>query len=333
MWTYTIKRLLLAIPTLFGITIVTFLIIHLAPGDPAQMRIGMGGNLSQANAKQIIEKTRERFGLDSPLHVQYARWIYNVCRLDFGRSFDDDRPVTEKILERLPISLQLSLGSLILSYLIAIPIGVFYSARQGTLGDQLTTIGMFILYSLPNFWLATMALVFLCGGDFWRIFPVTGLESEHFGDRDLWTTLLDRIWHLILPMGCMTYASLAYLSRYARAGMLEVIRQDYILTARAKGVQEKIVIFKHAFRNALIPLLTLMAQLLPALLGGSVIIETIFAIPGMGLLTFEAVLQRDYPTIMGVFTFSAILTLIGFILTDLLYAWADPRITFEGSQS
>lgn len=333
MWSYTVKRLLLAVPTLFGITIVTFLLLHLAPGDPAQMLVGVGGTMNQANAQEIIERTRERFGLDKPLPVQYWRWLKNVVVLDFGQSFDDYQPVTQKIVERLPVSLQLSLGSLILSYLIAVPIGVYFATKQGSLGDQVTTVSMFMLYSVPNFWLATMALVFLCGGDFLRIFPTIGLQSVHYDHLTLGQKLFDRIHHLFLPMCCMTYASLAYLSRYARAGMLEVIRQDYIQTARAKGLQERIVIFKHAFRNSLIPLLTLLASLLPATIGGSVIVETIFEIPGMGRLAFEAVLQRDYPTIMGIFTISSVLTLLGFLFSDLLYAWADPRISFEGVQS
>lgn len=333
MWTYALKRLLLTIPTLFGITLVTFLVLHLTPGDPAQMRAGIGGNLSQANLQQIIEKTRERYGLDQPFHIQYLRWVSRLVRMDFGTSFDDERPVRDKLLERLPVSLQLSFGSLILSYLIAVPIGVYFSARQGGWADHVTTIGMFALYSIPNFWLATMFIVFLCGGDFLRLFPPTGLESLHYGDRTLWATFTDRVWHLVLPMICMTYASLAYLSRYARAGMLEVIRQDYILTARAKGVRERVVIFQHAFRNALIPLLTLLGFLLPALLGGSVIIETIFAIPGMGQLAFEAILQRDYPTVMGFLTLSSMLTLFGFLVSDVLIAWADPRISFEGGDS
>ena len=333
MWSYALRRILLAVPTLLGITIVTFLVIHLAPGDPAHMRVGMGEAMSEANALELIERTRERYGLDKPLHVQYLDWLFDVIRLDFGTSFDDNRPVMEKIIERIPVSLQLSFGSLLLSYLIAVPIGVFFSVRQGSWSDQVTTVILFMMYSVPNFWLATMAIVFLCGGDFFHIFPVTGLETQHYEAWTFWRVVRDRLWHLVLPIVCMTYAHLAYLSRFARAGMLEVIRQDYVLTARAKGLRERVVIFKHAFRNALIPLLTLLSFLLPAMLGGSVIIETIFSIPGMGLLTFEAILQRDYPTIIGITTVSAFLTLIGFIVTDILYAWADPRISFEAGES
>jgi peptide/nickel transport system permease protein len=187
---------------------------------------------------------------------------------------------------------------------------------------------LFTLYSLPNFWVATMAIVYLGGGDFWDVFPVFGLQSVGAENWPFWTRMQDRLWHLILPITCMTYYTLAALSRYMRSSMLEVIRQDFIRTARAKGLSERLVVYRHALRNSLIPIVTLMADLLPAMIGGSIVIETIFSIPGMGQLSFEAVLNRDYPLIMSIFTLSALLTLLGILLADFLYTVVDPRITY-----
>jgi peptide/nickel transport system permease protein len=191
------------------------------------------------------------------------------------------------------------------------------------------TVVLFALYSLPNFWIATLAIVYLGGGDFWDVFPVYGLQSIGADGWPWWQRVQDQIWHLILPITCMTYYTFAVLSRYMRAGMLEVIRQDFIRTARAKGLSERVVIYRHALRNSLIPIVTLMADLLPALIGGSIVIETIFTIPGMGQLSFESVLNRDYPLIMAVFTLSALLTLVGILLADFLYTLVDPRIAYE----
>ena len=217
----------------------------------------------------------------------------------------------------------------LLAYLISIPLGIYSATHQNSAGDKISTVALFTLYSLPNFWIATMAIVYFGGGDFWDVFPVFGLESIGTENWPLWDRIQDQVWHLILPITCMTYYTFAALSRYMRASMLEVIRQDFIRTARAKGLSERLVVYRHALRNSLIPIITLMADLLPALIGGSIVVETIFSIPGMGQLSFEAVLNRDYPLIMAVFTFSAFLTLIGILLADFLYTVVDPRIAYE----
>ena len=187
---------------------------------------------------------------------------------------------------------------------------------------------LFTLYSLPNFWVATLAIVYLGGGDFWDVFPVFGLQTIRSENWPLWDQIKDRAWHLTLPVICMTYYTFAALSRYMRASMLEVVRQDFIRTARSKGLSERLVIYRHALRNSLIPIVTLMADLLPALIGGSIVIEYIFSVPGMGQLTFDAVLSRDYPVVMAVFTISALLTLLGILIADVLYTVVDPRITY-----
>src|SRR5438876_4484507 len=331
MRSYFVKRLLLMIPALLGISLVSFLIIHLTPGDPALVKLGdteqRSGN--QLLAAQIIDETRALYGLDQPLHVQYLRWLRQLVMFDFGESLRDHRPIIDKLRERIPVSVKLSGISLLFAYLISIPVGIRSATHFHSLSDRLTTILLFGLYSLPNFWVATMAIVYLGGGDFWNLFPVYGLASPNAAAWPWWQRLEDQLWHLVLPISCLTYYTLAVLSRYIRVGMLEIIRQDFIRTARAKGLSERLVVYRHALRNSLIPIITLMADLLPALIGGSIVVETIFSIPGMGQLSFEAVLNRDYPLIMAVFTFSAFLTLIGILLADFLYTVVDPRIAYE----
>ena len=332
MRSYLLKRILLMIPTLLGISMVSFLIIQLAPGDPATMRLGNAqGGRDQAMAEQIIAETRALYGLDRPLHVQYLSWLKRIVTLDFGVSLKDHRPVWDKLKERVPVSLQLSGISLLLAYLISIPIGIYSATHQYSRADQAATVSLFTLYSLPNFWVATMGIVYLGGGDFWDVFPVFGLQKIVSDTWPLWNQLKDRAWRLALPVICMTYYTLAALSRYMRSSMLEVVRQDYIRTARAKGLSERLVVYRHSLRNSLIliPIVTLMADLLPALIGGSIVIEQIFSIPGMGQLTFEAVLSRNYPVIRASFTISALLTLFGILIADLLYTLVDPRIFCE----
>jgi peptide/nickel transport system permease protein len=340
MRTYLLKRLLLMIPTMFGITVMTFAIIRLAPGDPAAMRIGSGatgmiGNQQLAN--EIIEKTRQQFGLDRPIHEQYWLWLTKIATLDFGRSYRDNRPVMERIWDptvriterRLAVTLQLNILSMLLVYLIAIPLGIYSSTHQYSLADKVSTTFLFVLYSMPSFWVATILILFLGGGDYWHLFPITGISSLDAEQLPFFDWLLDRIWHLALPVFCLTYGGLAYVSRQMRAGMLETIRQDYIRTARAKGLSEHAVVFKHALRNSLIPIVTLLGFLLPAMLGGSVIIESIFTIPGMGQLGFDAILSRDYPVVMAIEVIAAFLTLVGLLLSDICYAMVNPTISLE----
>jgi len=330
---YLLKRLLQIIPTLLGITFITFVIIQLAPGNPAMLKLQMGKGQAElgnkAFSEQIIKQTKELYGLDKPLPVQYILWVKRIFTLDFGFSYKDHRNVWDKISERLPITIQLNIISIFLVYLIAIPCGIYSSTHEGSFADKILTLGFFFLYSLPSFWVAMLLIMLLGGGDFWDIFPVYGISSIGSETMSLLPWLLDRMWHLVLPIACLTYGGLAYLSRLTRASMLEVIREDYVRTARAKGLSERVVIFKHAFRNALLPLITLLAFLLPSMFGGSVIIESIFSVPGMGQLGFEAVLSRDYPVIMAITAISALLTLIGLLISDILYAALDPRIKLE----
>ncbi len=325
---YIIRRLLLIVPTFIGISVLTFALIQLAPGSPIAFKLrGMDGAMkADAATQEIIEQTKALYGLDKPIPVQYALWLGRLFRLDFGNSMKDQRPVMDKIGEALPVTLMFNLLSLFFVYLISIPLGVYSATHPGTVRDSAVTLFLFILYSMPAFWVAMLLILFLGGGEYLDWFPIHGLQS---GDAALlpWhLRLLDRLWHIALPLFCLTYGGLAMLSRYMRTGMLDVLRQDYIRTARAYGFAERTVVWKYAMRNSLITIVTLLGGLLPALIGGSIIIETIFSIPGMGRLAFEAVLSRDYPLIMGEVTIAALLTLAGLLLSDLLYVVVDPRI-------
>lgn len=335
---YIIKRLFLLMPTFIGVTLIGFLVMRLAPGDPAELRAAGGlrgageATLSQNKRSAVDEalsQWRAQYGLDRPLHVQYAIWLENLFTLNFGESFKDNQPVWNKIIERVPVTVKLNVLSLLLVYVVAIPLGIYSATHANSLGDKATTLVVFILFAVPLIWAATMAIVFICGGDFLYLFPPAGLESlDYSPDWPLWLKIKDQAWHLFLPVVLMSYDGFAGLSRYMRSSMLDVLGQDYVQVARAKGLAEKVVILKHVLRNSLIPQVTILASLLPGLLGGSIIIETIFSIPGLGQLGYESVLARDYPTVMALFSVSAILTLIGILISDLLLAAVDPRIVF-----
>jgi peptide/nickel transport system permease protein len=328
MWRYTARRLLLMIPTFFGITLVTFAVMQLAPGDP--LALGADALEAGAGGKEAREAQRAARGLDRPLVVQYARWVGKVATLDFGRSFQDGRPVLEKLREALPRTLLLATVSLLLAYLVSIPVGAWAAANHGSRLERAVTLLLFVLYSLPGFWVAIMLLLYLAGSRGVDLFPMQGLTSPGFEALGPVQKVLDVAWHLVLPVTVLTYAAFAVLSRYMKAGMMEVVRQDYVRTARAKGLPERTVVFRHALRNSLLPVITLLGLMLPHLVGGSVIVERIFGIHGMGLLAFEAILHRDYPMVMGVTTLVALLTMGSMLLSDLLYAAADPRVDLEG---
>jgi peptide/nickel transport system permease protein len=330
---YIFKRLLLLIPTLFGITLVTFFIIQLAPGNPVERKLQLDqGIQAEAITQQIVEETRKLYGLDKPIYVRYWIWVKQIATLDFGRSYKDHRPVIDKIAERIPITLTLNIISIILIYLIAIPIGVYSAVAHGRFSERVSTFFLFMLYSIPSFWMAMILIFFLGGGDYWDIFPVYGILSPDAENYPFFKKALNFLWHIVLPVFCLTYGGLAYLSRFQKGSLLEVLREDFVRTATAKGLPRHIVIFKHALRNALIPIITILAGLLPAMIGGSVIIESIFSIPGIGQLGFESVLSRDYPVIMAIATISAVLTLIGILIADLIYVLVDPRISFEAKK-
>jgi peptide/nickel transport system permease protein len=318
--------LLLAIPLLIGITFISFLVIHLAPGDPVE---GMAGELNPDRSVQAMEQLRKLYGLDQPLHVQYWRWLSRIARLDFGRSFlPDGKPVLEKIGERLPVTLAINIVQMLVIVGLSIPIGVLSATRQHSALDKSTTIFVFVGFATPDFWLALL-LIILFGVQLGWL-PISGLRSANAEYLSAWRQYWDLLSHLILPIFVASFGGLAGLSRYMRQSMLEVIRQDYVQTARAKGLSEQVVIGKHALRNALLPVVTILGLLLPGLIGGSVIIETVFAIPGMGQLMVQSVFARDYPVVMGNLVIVAALTLMANLVSDVTYALVDPRIRMGG---
>lgn len=322
---------MLLIPTMLGITIITFFIIQLAPGNPVERKLQLDeGIKSEAITQQIVEETKKLYGLDKPIYERYWIWLKQIATLDFGRSYKDHRPVIDKIAERLPITITLNILSIFIIYLIAIPLGVYSAVKTGSFVERSTTFFLFILYSIPSFWMAMILIFFLGGGEYWNIFPVYGILSPGADTYPFYKKALDFLWHIVLPVFCLTYGSFAYLSRFQKGSLLEVLREDFVRTATAKGLPPSRVILRHALRNALIPIITILAGLLPAMIGGSVIIETIFSIPGIGQLGFESVLARDYPMIMAIATISAFLTLLGILISDIVYVLVDPRISFGG---
>ncbi|MEW6053813.1 MAG: ABC transporter permease [Nitrospirota bacterium] len=320
MFSYLAKRILLMIPLIFGITLVTFTVIHLAPGNPVEVQTEMSLKVT-AQAKENLKKL---YGLDKPLHMQYIDWLKRFLHLDFGKSFVDGRKVADKIIERIPITLTINILSLILIFFVAVPIGVLSATKQYSLFDKLSTIFVFIGFSTPTFWLALLLMILF--GVNMGVLPISGIQSIDVSEMGPFARLIDWIKHLILPVGISAFGGIAGLSRYSRSSMLEVIRQDYIRTARAKGLAETQVVIKHAFRNALMPIVTILGLSVPGLIGGGVIFETIFAIPGMGQLFYSSTMARDYPTIMGILVIGAILTLFGNLIADISYAMVDPRV-------
>jgi len=320
---YIFKRIMALAALLLGITVITFAVIHLAPGKPTDLE-------AQFNPKVSME-ARERiahlYGLDKPLHVQYIEWLKRFARLDFGISFMDSRPVMQKILERIPITLTIELFSVILILLIGIPIGISSAVKEGSFYDKGMTVFVFTGFAVPTFWLSLILMDFL--GARWGILPISGIKSLEFDKFSFLEKFIDMAKHLALPVFVSAFGGLAGISRYMRSSMLNVLKQDYIRTARAKGLPEKEVLYKHALKNALLPIVTILGLSVPGLIGGSVIFESIFSIPGMGRLFYESVMARDYPVIMGVLVIGAVLTLLGNLLADISYAAVDPRIKLE----
>ncbi len=329
MLTYLLKRLFEMIPTLIGITLLSFFIIHLAPGKPTDV-------LTELNPKmtpEAREKLEKYYGLDKPIIVQYGLWLKRIAKLDFGESFSTDRrPVMDKIWDskqplpdrRLFVTFLINILSMFLIFIIAIPIGISSATHQYSVFDKITTVLVFTGFAVPAFWLALLLMILFGVTLDWL--PISGLKSMDYDALSLSGKIWDRTEHLILPVFVSSVGGLAGISRYMRSNMLEVIRQDYITTARAKGLTETKVIYKHALKNALLPIITLLGLSVPGLIGGSVIFENIFGIPGMGQLFFMSVMTRDYPLIMCILTIGALLTLAGNLMADIGYMIADPRI-------
>jgi peptide/nickel transport system permease protein len=323
MLNYIVRRLLGIIPLLFGITLISFFIIHLAPGKPTTVEQSLNPKVSQ----EVRLRLEKLYGLDKPLHVQYFEWIKKLARFDFGTSFVDERPVTEKIIERIPLTFTVNAASLLLVFLIAVPLGVRSALKQGTWSDHVTTITVFLFFAAPTFWLALLLMQLFSIQLSW--FPISGVKSLDYDYLSRGGKILDVAWHLFMPVLVSTLGGFAGLVRYMRSTMIEALHQPYVYTARAKGLPERQVVYKHALRNALLPIVTIIGLSIPGLLGGSVIFESIFALPGIGRLFYEAVMTRDYPLIMAEVVLGGVLTMLGNLIADISYALVDPRIRYK----
>ncbi len=314
---YIIRRILQAIPLLIIISIITYTIINLAPGDPIYMFV----NPDTADVMDI-EALRHDLGLDKPLPVRYLIWLGNILKGDLGTSFQQSRPVADLIKELLPNTIILAVCSTLLSFLIAIPAGIISAVKRNTVVDYFFSTLSFIGVSLPSFWFGLMLLLLFSLKLGWL--PSGGMRAnfDYF-------ELGDRIRHLILPMVVLGFGAMASKMRYMRGSMLEVIRQDYIRTARSKGLSERIVIFKHALRNSLLPIITMLGLIIPGLVSGAAIIESVFSWPGIGRMSIMATFSRDYPVMMGGIMMGSVLTVAGSLIADILYALADPRIKYN----
>ncbi|MCY4321615.1 MAG: ABC transporter permease subunit [Bdellovibrionaceae bacterium] len=338
MFKYTLKRLLLIIPTLIGITLACFVITITAPGGPIEQKLAelrfAGAEGSQSSSsndygvpQEIIDNLKKQYGFDKPIPIQYLIWLKNAVTFNFGDSFIYEEPVSSLILERIPISLQFGLISFILTYLVCITLGVAMAVKKDSLFDISSSIVLIVLYSIPPLMLGILLKVFVAGR--WDLFPIGDLYSDMYFEKEFWGRVLDRIHHFILPMLCYMIGSFTILTQFMKNNLLEEINKDYVKTARAKGLSKKTVYYKHALRNALVPIATSFGSIFSFFLAGSLIIEKIFNIPGIGLLAFDSTVARDYNVIMALIFIQSLLFIAGRIFSDLIYVVIDPRIDFS----
>lgn len=345
MFNYILRRILVMIPTLLGITVIVFVIINLAPGSPVeqklqQIRFGGGGGMATNSgsassggqsvvSQEVLDALNEQYGFDKPLHMRYFIWLKNLTTLDFGESFTYEEPAWDVIVSKFPVSLQFGVASLLLSYIICIPLGMMKAVRHGTAFDLISSFVLFAMYSIPGFMLAILLIVYFAGGSFFTWFPIGELHSYEYYSMGFWEKAVDRLHHFVLPLICYMISSFTVLTMLMKNSLLEEIKKDYIRTARAKGVSEKFIYLKHALRNALIPIVTGLGSFLAIFFAGSLLLETIFNLDGIGLLSYRSILERDYNVIMGLVFFQSFLMLIGNLISDIAYVIVDPRIDFS----
>jgi peptide/nickel transport system permease protein len=326
---FVARRLLQAVPLLFGIVSATFIAAHAAPGDPMDMYLDPTRR-RQADP-ELIEAIRRKHGLDQPIHVQYVRWVANVARGDLGESFRYHRPVADLLLERIPYTLQVTFLALLFGTLLGVALGIFSAVKQYTALDEAITLGSLAIYAMPLFWLALMLVLVFSVNLGW--FPTSQTRSLHYDSLSAAGRVLDRLWHLALPVFVLGVGMAAGKARYMRGKLLEVLSEEYVLAARARGLPERRVILRHALRNALIPVITMLGMSLPFLVGGSLFVESVFGWPGIGTLAVEATSSRDYPLLLATTLLTAVMVVLGNLLADVLYAVVDPRVAYERRQA
>jgi microcin C transport system permease protein len=340
MLAYILKRLLLMVPTLIGVLTVTFVVVQFVPGGPieqlmAEARMGPGGGEGSAykagrdsDAKQIAE-LKKLYGFDKPPLVRYVEMLSNFARFDLGRSFLHNKDVWELIKEKLPVSISLGLWAFLLTYLISIPLGIAKAVREGSRFDTATTLVVLIGFAIPGFVLGVFLIVLFAGGSFWEIFPLRGLTSDNWEQLSWPARIADYFWHLTLPMICYVIGGFATVTLLTKNTFIEELRKQYVLVARAKGLSQDRVLWKHVFRNALIPLITgFPAAFVFAFFGGSLLIETLFSLDGLGLLSYESIVRRDYPVVLGSLFLFTLIGLVVKLVSDLLYVVVDRRVQF-----
>lgn len=359
MFTYLIRRILLLVPTLLGITILVFGVMAAAPGGIGGPLLNeRGGQVSGANQQRIREYYEKRYGLNKPYAVQYLRWLNNLSPVgfrvnddgstgslavkwpDLGESLTQRRPVSDLLKEALPVTVLLNLVSIPVVYAIGIITGVIAARRKGGAADVTIGTTQLALWSVPTIWAGVLMIGFLANKEYVNYFPTGGLNNVESLDASFlpgraadgaWQAgfLLDRAWHLILPVACLSYGGFAFLSKLTRGSILDNLGADYVRTARAKGLNERVILFRHVFRNSLLSLITVAAAILPSLLGGSVVVETIFGLPGMGKLSVDSVSLRDRELVLGLTFVGGLIGLASMVIRDVLYALADPRVTYD----
>jgi microcin C transport system permease protein len=333
---YIGQRLLLMLPTFFGVTLLSFVIINLAPGSPIdqkiqQIRMATGGSMTgdAGVSAEMIEALKAQYGFDKPLLVRYGIWLKNILTLNFGESFVFYEPAMNVIVSKFPVSIQFGLVSLFLTYLICIPLGVFKAVKDGSRFDSVSSVVLFVLYSVPSVMLGVLLIVFFSGGSFFDWFPIGGLYSDNYESLSFLARIWDRAVHAVLPLTCYVFGNFTVLTLLMKNSLIDEIKSDYVRTARAKGLSENAAVYKHALRNALIPLMTGIGSFLGFFLSGSVIIETVFNLDGIGLLMFQSMLSRDYNVIMALLFLSTLVAMLGRLVSDILYVVVDPRIDFS----
>ena len=346
MLSYILRRILLMIPTLFGIMLITFIVTQFVPGGPVEkmiadmQRSSRGGEVSSGAASiyqggqgldaERIREIQALYGFDRPPVERFLTMMGNYLVFDFGRSYYHHQSVADLVISKLPVSMSLGLWSFLIVYGVCIPLGIKKAVRDGSRFDVFTSTMILIGYAIPGFVLAILLIVLFGGGSFWNIFPLRGLVSDNWADLSLPAQVLDYLWHMVLPITSSAVGSLAVMTLLTKNSFLEEIRKQYVLTARAKGLSENRVLYRHVFRNAIIPIITgFPGSFITAFFTGSLLIETIFSLDGMGLLAYESILNRDYPVVLGTLYFFTIIGLFSRLLSDLSYVAVDPRITFE----